>query len=707
MLPVLAHAPALTPWFRFDPLLLISGTTEGTWSGNGWLAGYPGWIDGNAGVTTEAAGAYAARQWLSGHVPWWNPLAGVGLPMVAEGQTTAMFLPFGLLLAAPHGLLLLRIVLCVLAGWFSYALLLELRLGRFPAFVGAVLFGLNGTLAWFAHGPIMPVAFLPLILLGLEQARTGRFPWVAGVGTAWSFLAGFPETAAINLLFAGVWAALRVWQSRDRAGYAASVFVAVGAGLLVAAPAIWPFVEALPREFLGGHGGAVGGGWRAANLGLLLFPYSQGNPMGSMAILARTGAAWYRTGGYVDVAVAFLALASLRLRVPERALRFLLLGWVLLTAAKAAGVRPFVDAFNVVPFVGQANLHIYMASSWSLAASVMVAMMLRDWCAGARPALWRAAAVLAPVCGLALVWTAKVIAMAPWGIAVWGVAAPLAAAGLAAWVLGGPAARGRQYALAGIVTLHATLLFMLPLFAGTHGRKIDVASIRFLQTHLGLGRFVSFGPIVPNYGSFFGIAEIDDNYLPTPIAWVDAVRERFDPRTDGVNFYPAVLPEAGALARLLPAYAAVGVRYAVTWPGAAMPATREAPALVFAGEQMSIWGIRGAAPYWGAAGCTVAGDRSRIVADCAGPARLVRRELAWPGWRAWVNGAEVDVGSKGLFQQIALPAGRSEVVFAYAPPGAGMAVGACVGGMVLLLAGSSSFLKKRTKKLLRVGMRAA
>ncbi len=689
LLPVAAHGPALTPWFRFDPVLLISGTTEGTWSGNGLLGGYPGWIDGNAGVTTEAAGAYAARQWLAGHVPWWNPLAGVGLPMVAEGQTTALFLPFGLLLALPHGLLLLRMVLCVLAGWFAYALLLELRAGRLPAFVGAALFGLNGTLAWFAHGPIMPVAFLPLIILGVEQARRGRFPWVAGLGTAWSFLAGFPETAAINLLFAGVWTGWRWWQGPARLSYAARVAIAVGAGLLVAAPAIWPFVEAMPREFLGGHGGAVGGGWRAANLGLLLFPYSQGNVMGNMAILAQTDAAWFRTGGYLDCTVVFLALASLRLRVPEKGLRLVLFGWIALTAAKAAGVPLVVAAFDSVPFIRQANLHIYMASSWSLAAAILVAMTLRDWRDGLRPALWRAGILVAPVGAAGLVLTAGSIVLVPWTIAVWGIAAPILAACASAWVLAGPARWRRQIALAGVVIGEAALLFMFPLFAGTHGRRIDAASVRFLQDHLGLGRFVSFGPIVPNYGSYFGIAEIDSNTLPTPTVWVDAVRDRFDPRTDGVNFYPAVLPPPASLAWLLPAYAAMGVRYAVTWPWEAMPAGPTSPKLVFAGAEMSVWEVPGAAAYMEAVGCSIVGNRDRMLADCDRPASLVRRELAWPGWRAWVNGAEAAIVSDGLFQHIALPAGRSEVVFDYAPHGIGLAFAACLTGVAVLAAGAT------------------
>ena len=174
MLPVFVHLPALSGWFRIDPIYVVSGVTPGTWTTNGLVPGFP-WIDGNAGVTTQALGGLVAHDWLNLRLPWWNHYSGAGLPLAAEGQNPAFFLPFVLLLAMPHGLLLLRMTLMAMAGLFTYALLRRLRLNIVPALCGATLFELNGTFAWLAHGPIMPVAFLPLVLLGLEQRAVHGF----------------------------------------------------------------------------------------------------------------------------------------------------------------------------------------------------------------------------------------------------------------------------------------------------------------------------------------------------------------------------------------------------------------------------------------------------------------------------------------------------------------------------------------------------
>jgi len=686
LLPVLAHLPALTPWFRFDPMYVVSGLTSGTWQTNGWLAGYPGWIDGNAGVTTEALGRFAARQWLAGRIPWWNPYSGVGLPLAAEGQTTALFVPFGLLLALPHGLLLLRIVLSALAGLFTQALLRRLGLGVPAAFLGAVLFELNGTFAWFAHGPIMPVAFLPLLLLGLEQARRGGVPVAAMLGTAWSFLAGFPETAALDLLFACVWAALRCVQAPVRAAYALRVSVAVAIGLMLAAPAIWPFIEALPREFLAGHAGPIGGGWRRGNLALMLFPYSHGNLMADIARGAATDWVWVRAGGYVDVVAAALALAALRRRGPDLALRYVLAGWIAVTGLRAAGWGPAVALFDMVPFVRQAMMHLYMMPSWSMAASVLAAFTVRDWQAGRRAAWVLPIVVLGPLAIVGLAWSAGSIAAAPALLSVPAIGVPPLVAATAFLLLRRPATDARQRVLVGLVGAYATALFMLPLFAGTHGRRLDGPAIQFLQSHLGLGRVVSFGPLVPNYGAMFGIAEIDHNYLPVPRVWVDTIRARLQPGSDGINFYDGRLPPPPMLQTVLSGYRDMGAAFALTWPTESLPAGPGAATLVYHDAIMNIFALPDAAPYFEAPACLLTGGRDAVQADCPLPTHLVRRELLWPGWRATVNGAAAALEPDGIFQSVTLPPGRSDVVFHYAPPGILGAFVLCGAGGVGLLA---------------------
>ena len=81
---------------------------------------------------------------------------------------------------------------------------------------GAALYCLNGTFAWFGDQPIMPIAFAPLLLLGIEmewKAAADGTPsrgWiVAAVAVAMSLYAAFPETAYIDGLFGAAWAAQR------------------------------------------------------------------------------------------------------------------------------------------------------------------------------------------------------------------------------------------------------------------------------------------------------------------------------------------------------------------------------------------------------------------------------------------------------------------------------------------------------------------
>ena len=99
----------------------------------------------------------------------------------------------------------------IVAGLATYLLLRRISLHRWASLAGAAAFALNGTFAWFAHAPVNPIAFLPLLLLGIELAYAAtlegrRNGWrLIAIAGALSFYAGFPEVAYIDTLLAICW----------------------------------------------------------------------------------------------------------------------------------------------------------------------------------------------------------------------------------------------------------------------------------------------------------------------------------------------------------------------------------------------------------------------------------------------------------------------------------------------------------------------
>ncbi|WP_431270050.1 hypothetical protein [Dankookia sp. P2] len=140
-IPLLANAfPLVTGWSA-DPRYFVSGLSVGPQ--DSLLPGLPGWIDPHAGLTLESLGGLAAAEWLRGTIPWWNPYSGLGLPLAAEMQPGALFLPFVLLLSFGQGVILLKIVMQAIAGLATYALLRQLGLTRTAALIGGICYQLQ------------------------------------------------------------------------------------------------------------------------------------------------------------------------------------------------------------------------------------------------------------------------------------------------------------------------------------------------------------------------------------------------------------------------------------------------------------------------------------------------------------------------------------------------------------------------------------
>ena len=595
LVPFLANWTAVSGWLTVNPIYALSGI--GADLAAGPLPGSTS-LDPNAGTTTQALGRFAAAEWLSGRIPWWNPYSGVGLPLAAEGQNQALFLPFVLLLAFHNGPLLLLLALQEVTAFSTYALLRQVALSRTAAWIGGALFAVNGTFAWFGDGPMMPVAFAPMLLAGIEMEwravqggpRVRRIHgWmVAAIAVAFSLYAGFPETAYLDGLLGGAWSLLRLVQCAPGRRLIFATRIAAGAitGLLLAAPFIVPFVHMLSASDLGMHVHDIGAvAAPPAALPALVMPHVLGpqsfgwdDPTGVLLWL------WSFLGGYTSLPILLLAVVAVASPgIPSRGLRWLLAAWCVLMVGASFGVPGITQLVYRIPGLSQVQVYRYSPPSWQLAVIVLAAMAVNDWqCGLVRPKRVAVAFAMALGAGTAALGAASSSVSYLLASAVhydrWLITSVAAAAVLTSTVsllLVAKPGASRAVLLAAVVLVDGVTLFSVPRLAGFSKAGLDMTAVSYLKEHLGLQRFYTLGPLVPNYPAFFELASINSNYLPTPRIWAEHVRTALDALTDPNTFsgsfqWPG-LPLADHLAEFstrLPAYRDLAVRFVL------MPAGR-------------------------------------------------------------------------------------------------------------------------------------
>lgn len=581
LLPVLMQLPALLGYWNPDPSLFVGGLGD-HFKFNG---AYP-WIDPNVGFQAQALGKLSADQWLSGHVPWWNSYTGVGLPLAAEAQPASLFLPFVLLYHFRAGGLWVEVILQIIAGLCTYVLLRRLSLTVLASLAGALLFELNGTFAWHGAPIVAPIAFLPMLLLGVEQlreriARGHRGGWLLiPLALAWSIYAGFPETAYIDGLLAGLWVIARFdgLAKPQQFAFVSKLLVAVCVGLLCSLPLLGPFAEYLGRAYVGGHDGAIAHvALPGASSLLSLMPWLFGpiDRFNDQAPLI--GAIWGNIGGYFTALQ--LAFAVLGMMFAPRRLTLALVVWMLLCLAKTFDWRPLSDLINVLPMVKSAALFRYSNPSWEFAGVVMVALCIdglqRDIPSSyKRQLLVFLTALIAIGGGL---WLARrlienllvnVDYKPYFYCSVFWMFFSL----FTVMVLIGLRKRWRRCAemVVLLLCIDSCMAFSFPIFSGGRDATMVEPGVDFLKNHAGLQRVYSFGPLAPNYGAYFRIAQINHNYLPVSQDWIDYIHEHIDPSADNVTFIGesprsdhAISVEEELVERR-PAYEELGVKYVLS-----------------------------------------------------------------------------------------------------------------------------------------------
>jgi hypothetical protein len=690
-------------------------------------------IDPNAGFITQAMGHLVATDWLHWHIPWWDPYEGLGSPLAGEMQAGAFFPPV-LLLQNGLGFVAFHVLLELVAGYATYFLLQRLQLARAASTAGGVAFGLCGTLAWFEHATANPVAFLPLALLGVERVREAsltsrRYGWrLLAVALALSVVAGFPEVAYIDGLLVLVWAVVRLWSIPGRRRAMTTKLALGGAfGVLLSAPALVAFVDYLPHANVGSHSGAFAdGSLPIQSLTQIILPYGYGPIFGfgegaSAPLLTDI---WGTAGGYLDASLALCAFLGL-LGARWRGLRIALALWVLVAMSKTFGVTPIMHLVNHLPGFHSIAFYRYSQTSWELAVVVLAALGIDDLARRRiHPALVAGAGVIAlgviawaaseawPVMSAVKGYAhAHAFIVASVLLAVFAVGL-VVAGGILMYTRG--SGRGRRVGLvlvAGAVILEAAVLFAAPLLSTPRPPPTDTALVQYLQGHLGLARFTTLGPISPNFGSYFGLSEINVNDLPVPKAFTTYVQKSLDPNSEALIFTGTTKADpngpgpAQELTTHLAAYEAAGVKFVVLptagidvfgtpWPP---PGLAHGPRRVYADPLFAIWRLPSPTPFFTTSGarCHVRPEgMAAVEVTCSGPAVVHRLELPMPGWSAQMGSSSVTVRPSGPFQSVSVGAGTTRLHYSFTPPYGDAALLAALVGALFLL---GTFFVKRSR----------
>jgi hypothetical protein len=519
--------------------------------------------------------------------------------------------------------------------------------------------------------------------------------------------AGFVETVYINGLLVATWTLWRLiaTPADRRRSFLTKVGTGAAAGAMLSAPLLLPFAGYLRVADIGGHKGILGNavlpiGALPTQLGL---PYSYGPIFAFHDAGGIIDVVWGNVGGFLSVAVVFLAVVGL-FGHRMRGLRIALAGWIAVCIGKSFGPHVVVAAVNLLPRMTSVAFYRYMNPSLELAAIVLASLGMADLLQRHTAGRDIANAVIVSA---ALVWLAErlsatTVAQAPaagrylqrsfgWAVAVIVVMAIASRLGPYRW---------RVVVLGTVAVADVIGAFGLPTLSAPRAQHIDTAAVSWLRQHEGLQRYYTFGPIGPNYGSYFQVASATITNVPLPKLWSDYLHARLGPGIDPVNlaFVPAYQQAMMAHPEVLQDLA---VRYVVFSRGAGVNDPLKSNLTLVAQDRLAdVYELRGSKPYFDSAqsGCVVTpSSRTSVRVQCDRPSTIIRREQFFPGWSASVSGRAAPIGlQEGLFQGVNVPAGASSVEFSYRPEhiGAGAALALLAAGWIAIaLLGQSGRLQ--------------
>lgn len=690
-------------------------------------------IDPNVGYITQPLGHLAANDLLHGHLPYWNYFEGLGSPLLGEMQSAALF-PLTLLFALPSGLLWFHMSLEFIAGVSTYFLARRLSAPVFIATAAGLLFALNGTFAWLGNAVLNPVAFLPMLVLGIEMiydAAAKRGPrqgwYVAALAIALSLYAGFPEVAYLDGLFCLGWALVRFFSLERTVRRVAALRVVLAAfvGALLALPILVPFDDFLKVGYVAEH---AGGGDSLAHLpihatSMFIDPYIYGGIFSNTNVYN----AWGGIGGYFGASV--LALSFLGLwGVRHRTLRIFLGCWAFFGTLAIFNLVYIHQILNLVPEVKNATLSRYLMPSCELAVIVLAALGVWDLVTNKRAR--RLFNLTNLVALLLLLWAALEASSLNKGIVQSHKARLLImvlhalpfVAILALIVLGVFSNKKfMAFAVAIVLVGESLITFMVPTAEAAKQITVDTAPISYLQTHQGEYRFLDFAILDANWASQYGLNSLSAIDLPFPSRFSKYIESQLFPGLtppeqfvihDGIT---GITLQETELAHHFKAYEDASVKYLLIPSSVPLLASLKKLGVKPVFEDVvgiaTIYQMPDPRPFFSSSSCTVTSTNPAVAnVNCTnGGGTLVRSELQMNGWRAAVNGHDVPIDTaSGVYQSVSVPAGTSTVTYSFTPPHEKYALLAAFLA-ALFLAGSwlVGRFPARARRLRRAGKHAA
>jgi hypothetical protein len=200
--------------------------------------------------------AHLVREsWKSFEAPLWNDAATAGYPLLASSQSAALGLLrlLSLPLSLGNAFTFEAAMKLLLALCFTFLFMRVRGSGSLASTVAAISFGFSSALAVWLNFPLGSViAFLPATFFGIELCfRRQRWPELLFLSIVFSqiLLHGHPESAAHIVLASSLWVLFRVLVSRSGTDLRAIGCICLSgiSALLLAAPFLLPFLEALPQ----------------------------------------------------------------------------------------------------------------------------------------------------------------------------------------------------------------------------------------------------------------------------------------------------------------------------------------------------------------------------------------------------------------------------------------------------------------------------